>query len=792
MRPRFSSALILALAFGFPASPSLRAQAVKRAIPVEDNETPAPTTPGTERLPVPPLPGALPSPPPPVPPSLPVRPAIPVTEPEPAPPPPPKPQARKEKEKERDSDKEKEKEKEKRPAKKDEDTLPDHNTGMKYKAVPVDDTGKPLNQAPPQKKELAASVLNNSDARTMMLEVAGPRGQIVDRNGVCFAQNRLVQYLALNFPTLKPDTPQAIIAYGRARIAQANKLLGEDWGVPDDKLLAHYKDRRWLPLIFSKSGDLLTELTDEQQEKIKPLLNDGLILQPTYQRYYPLKDCACHIIGYTGRTRALPAGPIVEGEPAIEEPTGRAGLELSFQDRLRGKPGMLNLIYGSDGRKITEEMRPRPEPGSNVVLTLDFAIQKYAENALKKGAPNGGAMVILDVRNGDILAMASNPGFDINDFIPLRTEYYNKLLKDPKTPLLPRAYQGDYPPASTFKVITALAGLEAGTITPATTFDCASAYAIGDRVFHNWNKEGEGPLTVVGAIKRSCNTWFYQAGLATGASKIMAMADRMGFGQPVGLPLAGEHKGSLPSDSSYMQKYGYKILPGILASISIGQVVEVTPLQAAQCMATLADGKTMPKVRLVKQVQNYNDQVIDAIEPGVRKDVNLAPLARDTVVKGMIAVVNGEGGTGHAAALDDITVAGKTGTAQWKLNDDRAKARNLAWFTGFLPATNPVYAFALVYEGSPGEPVSGGKIAAPIVHEVFSNIYKNAPTDDPLVLAAKEAPKAKMDDDDTPKNGGDDNDGNVRKATPVDTPPPPPARPATGVGGFFKRLFGGH
>ncbi|MDB6119559.1 MAG: Peptidoglycan glycosyltransferase, partial [Verrucomicrobiaceae bacterium] len=693
--------------------------------------------------------------------------------------------------KERSKDREKQRSKAKAKQEKTDQELPEHPGPMKLKAQPVEDETKPAAPEVSEKKDLPASVLTNKNARSIMLEIAGPRGQIVDRNGVSFAQNRLVHYLALNFPTLKPDDANSIVAYARARIGQANKLLGENWDVPNDKLVAHYKDRRWLPLIFSKSGDLCTELTDEQQEKIKPLLKQGLMLQPTYQRYYPNKDCACHIVGYTGRTRALPAGPIVEGEPAIEEPTGRSGVELAFEDRLRGKPGVLNQIFGSDGEKITDEIARRPEPGHNVVLSLDFNIQKYTENALKKGAPNGGAMVVLDVRNGDILAMASNPGYDLNDWIPLRQSYYEKLRADSRNPLLPRAYGGDYFPASTFKVITALAGLESGSITPTTTFECANAFAIGDRVFHNWNKDGEGSMNVVGAIKRSCNTWFYQAGLATGAAKIMAMADRMGFGQPVGLPIAGEHKGDLPSDASYMQRRGTKILSGDLASISIGQVVQVTPLQAAQCMATLADGKTMPRLRLVKQIQDYNDRVIEAWEPGVRKEVNLMPMARDAVVKGMIAVVNGEGGTGHRAALDDITVAGKTGTAQWKVTDEKSKNRNLAWFTGFLPATNPVYAFALVYEGAAGEGVSGGSIAAPIVHEVFTNIYKNAPTDDPLVLAAKEAPKAKFDDD-GPRNGGDDNDGDGRgKPEPVKAAPPPPEPVRTGVGGFFKRLFGG-
>ena len=784
MRPRFHLILALAFSAGLFAS-ALQAQVVKRAVPVDDNETPAappvpaPPLPGSERLPVPPLP--------------PVAAPAPVVKPMPAPPAPipeqaptPAPEAEKKKTKPKDEDEDAE-EKAKAAKKKAQDmALPDHVGPLKLKAQPVEDETKPKVETPAPKPNLAASVQTNKDARSIMLEVAGPRGQIVDRNGVSFAQNKLVNYLALNFPTFKTDDRAAVISFGRNLINQANKLLGTTWDVADDKLAAHYRDRHWLPLVFAKSGDLWTELTDEQIEKLKPLLGKGLSLIPTYQRYYPANDCACHIVGYTGRDRPLPVGPIIEGEPTIREPFGQAGIEAGFQTDLRGKPGIVNRIFDAAGNMISEEYRQRPEPGNNVVLTLDFNIQKYAENALKKGAPNGGAMVILDVRTGDILGMASNPGFDLNDFIPLRQSHYEKLVKDPRNPLLPRAFGGDYFPASTFKVITALAGLESGSITPSTSFECSNAFTIGDHTFHNWNKEGEGSMNVVGAIKRSCNTWFYQAGLATGSTKILDMAKRMGFGQAIGLPLAGEKKGNLPSDESYMHQRGTKILSGDLASISIGQIVEVTPLQAARCMATLADGKTMPVVRLVKQVQDYNDNIVKAWEPET-KAVNLMPVARDTVVKGMIAVVNGEGGTGHRAALDNIQVAGKTGTAQWKVFEDKGRNRNLAWFTGFLPASNPVYAFALVYEGSPGESVSGGAVAAPIVHEVFSNIYKNAPTDDPLVLAAKTATKADVDDD-GPKNGGDDNDGEVRKGEAVkeEAPPPPEKK---GVGGWFKSLF---
>jgi penicillin-binding protein 2 len=640
------------------------------------------------------------------------------------------------------------------------------------------------------RKDLDATWMTLKEARTLKLEVAAPRGQIVDRNGICLAQNKVSNYLALNFPVIDPPTDENVIAFARARITEVNRLLGKTWDVPNERLVQHYKDRRWLPLIFSLDGKFSVELSKEEIDKLKPLFGKGLMLHPTFVRYYPKLNTACHVVGYTGIRQPLPVGAIVEGEPLIEEPMGRSGLELAFENELRGKPGMVSLLFNPDGTKINEEVLRRPVPGNNVVTTLDFNMQRFAEDALRENAKNGGAMVIMDVRNGDVLALASNPTFNPNEFIPgISQKRYDELKNDPKTPLLGRAYQGSYFPASTFKIITALAGLESGKVDANTLYDGAPSYQIGDRVFHNWSKDGEGMINVVDAIKRSCNTWFYQAGLQTGAAAIMGMAERLGFGQATGLPIAGEAKGFVPSDAFYMQRYGHKIHPGILASICIGQVVEASPIQVCQAMCGVADGTNLPKARLVKQVQDFNDNVVQAWSPDVRRRIELQPAARDTVVKGMIAVVNADRGTGHNAQVEGIEVAGKTGTAQWKIFEDSGRNRNLAWFTGFMPARNPVYAFAVVYEGGPGEKVSGGSIAAPIVKDVFTKIHSNAKAEDPLMLAANPPPKAEAVDDsatDAPDTSS------APKAQPAEEAPPKAAAPeeAKGVRGLFKRLFG--
>lgn len=648
------------------------------------------------------------------------------------------------------------------------------------KAQPVVEEGKqPVKPAVPEKQDLKASWKTQTEARALTLSVPAPRGQIVDRHGIPFAQNRAANYLALVLPFMDGASDDQIVAFANEAVQKANKALGKSWSLPADKVLAHYKHRRWLPLVFSIEEGLNVEITPDMEEKLKPLLGPHLVLQAAYLRHYPQGATACHIIGYTGKTRPLPTGPIVDGDPVFEEMEGREGIETAFDSDLKGQPGLVNVLFSPDGKRLAEDVRRAPSPGRNVVLSIDYNFQKYAENALKKHT-TGGAMVIMDVNNGDILAMASNPGFDLNEFVPgIRSKRYEELTKDPRLPLFPRSFRGEYPPASTFKIVTALGALDSGKVDAKTYYECDTAMEIGNRVFHNWNKEAEGSMSVVTAIKRSCNTWFYRAALDAGADYITNMAQRLGFGERTGIPLKAEGEGFVPTNSYMVQNRNHKILGGELANIAIGQgMVLASPLQVCQCMAGLGDGMRIPQPRLVLQIQDLADRVVMAYEPKDRKRINLNPDHRQTVINGMVAVVNGSGGTGRAAGIKYAEIAGKTGTAQWKISKDQ----NLAWFTGFLPATKPMFAFAVVYEGQPGESVSGGQKAAPIVREVFTNIFEKAPADDPMLLAMKDIPKAEVVEEDVIESPEE----MIRN---VPRPPPPPPQKKS-IGGFFKRLFG--
>lgn len=634
--------------------------------------------------------------------------------------------------------------------------------------------------------DLNASWKTQREARSLTLAIPAPRGQIVDRNGVPYAQNRAANYLAIVMPFMEGAGDDKILAFVRQTIDGANRVLGKQWSLPDDRIISHYHNRRWLPLVFSTTDGVNDEITPEMEKKLEPLLGANLVLQGAYLRSYPQDERAAHIIGYTGKSRPLPLGPIVDGDSIFEEMEGRADIEKAFDSDLKGQAGIVNVLFAPDGKRLAEDVRRFPVPGNNVVLSIDSTFQMFAEQALQKHAKNGGAMVIMDVQTGDILAMATYPFFDLNMFVPgIKTQVWNELNQDPKMPLLARAFRGEYPPASTFKAATALGILDSGKVTERSYYDCPSALEIGNRVFHNWAKEGEGSMNVISAIKRSCNTWFYAAAIDAGADAVCGMCSRLGYGERTGIPIV-EGEGFMPTNSIMLQRRGTKILGGDLANIAIGQgMVLSTPLQVAQAMAGIANGTYLPQARLVKQIQDYQDNVVMAYEPKPRKTINLNPEQREAVVKGMVAVVSGSGGTGTAADIKYAQIAGKTGTAQWRI----AKDQNLAWFAGFLPAQKPMFSFAVLYEGKPGETISGGRKAAPIVSEVFTKIFEQTPKDDPMLLAMQNVPK------NSPVGDGEDED--IPEGKPVQerrARPAPEVRPAEqpkkSIGGFFRRLFG--
>ena len=553
-------------------------------------------------------------------------------------------------------------------------------------------------------------------ARTYILDVPAPRGQITDRNGEPLAQNRFSYNLAINFPTPLDFSDAQTLSFAREKIDTTARLIGRKIKISDEAILRHYHNRGIMPMEVAQN---LSQLEYEQIKNDPP---PGVMVRPIYVRVYPNGKVAGQSIGYTGKTGRNPDGIVDNHETLWPETEGREGLEQTFNDMLKGKHGEYKLTFDKDGRKTSEKLITPPEPGYNVVTTLDLRLQQLAEKALEAKAKRG-AIVIIDPNNGDILALASWPTYDPNLFVPsISTEQLKILQNDPDIPLLPRAYRSSYPPGSTFKIAVGIAALESRAVFPDDQYECVPAIQIGNVTFHNWKKGNRGELNFVQALTESCDTWFYQVGIKTGAQPIIDWALALGFGAKCGIPLRGEAEGRVPNDEYMKATHGRRLLNGDIANMSIGQGdTQVTPLQMAQAMGVVANGGTLYQTRLVQQVQTFDNQIVTAYQVRAKRTLNLSSETLDELHTGMTDVVNGAGGTAHQASLDNAEVAGKTGTAQW---GPKNKERTAAWFAGFLPADQPRYAFATIYEGDVGSKVHGGSAAAPMIADIFKEIYK--------------------------------------------------------------------
>ena len=568
----------------------------------------------------------------------------------------------------------------------------------------------------PEEETIIPTFETQKLARTYILDIPAPRGQITDRHGVPLAQNKLSYNLAINFPTPLDFSDAQALSFTHEKIDKAEKLIGRSLKISDEAILRHYRNRGIMPLEIAQN------LTQSEYEEVKDRLSAATVVRPIYVRTYPNGKLAGQIVGYSGKTGRNLDGIIDNHETLWPETEGREGLEQTFNEMLTGKHGQYKLTFDKDGRKTSEKLVAPPVAGDNVITTLDLRLQELAEKALEAKAKRG-AIVVVDPNTGDILALASWPTYDPNIFVPsISTEKFKALQDDPNIPLLPRAFRSSYPPGSTFKIAVGIAALESGSVRPDDTYECVPSIEIGSLTFHNWKKGDRGALNFIQALTESCDTWFYQVGIKTGAAPIIDWALKLGFGAKCGIPLRGEVEGRVPNDEYMKATHGRRLLNGDIANLSIGQGdTQVTPLQMAQAMAIVANGGTFFQARLVQQVQTLDNQIVTAYQVRAKRTLDLSRATLDELRTGMINAVNGAGGTGHGASLDNVEVAGKTGTAQW---GPKNKERTAAWFAGFLPSDQPQYAFAALYEGDVGSKVHGGSTAAPMIADIFKDMYK--------------------------------------------------------------------
>jgi len=540
--------------------------------------------------------------------------------------------------------------------------------------------------------------------------IKSSRGLIYDRNHNLLVDNR-------------PAFDLTIVLEDANPLKQTLERLAELTGDSDEDLMATIKKAGraafYKPLVLKRdiTRDLLAVIEAHQFD----LPGIHIDIEPT--RNYIHKKTAAHLIGYLGQINKeeLASGkfPNVRSGDSI----GRYGVEKSFEADLQGKRGGHQVEVDVNGRVIKILKTVEPVSGKDLVLTLDLPLQQKAESLLGE---NDGAVVALDPSNGDVLVMASSPSFDQNDFIGgISSKKWQVLRDDPGRPMNNKAIQAEYPPASTYKTITALAGLEEKVIDHNSTFFCPGFYKFGNRRYHCWNRYGHGNLNVVDAIAQSCDVFFYQTGEKVGVDALARYAHGSGLGRLTGIRLAHERPGLIPTSAWKKKRFKEPWQAGETLSISIGQGFNlVTPLQMAVFISAVGNNGTLYRPRIVRSVQDAKGQVIRQIEPDITGGLPASKKNLAIVRQGLLDVVHGNRGTARRIRLPGIQIAGKTGTAQvfsrkaGEKFDNKKLRRTLqdhAWFVCYAPAQDPKIAIAVIIEH--GE--HGSSAAAPVAKELI-------------------------------------------------------------------------
>ncbi|MEQ1946314.1 MAG: penicillin-binding protein 2 [Bryobacteraceae bacterium] len=556
--------------------------------------------------------------------------------------------------------------------------------------------------------------------RIKTVPVLAPRGKILDRDGRIIVDNKAAFTLLLSRENLNPDHIDGIAAglhldadEIRARLKRFQSrpryvpmVIKQDLTEPDIAFVESHRDANTFPEM---------ELVQNQQ------------------RLYPRDGLAAHVTGYVGEVSEQELNSADFIKYSQGDIVGKAGLERQYNDLLVGVDGQRRVVVDSVGREREVLESTEATPGNNLQLTLDLDLQAVAELALEG---KKGAVVALDPRTGEVLAMVSRPAFDPNAFAShVSSEYWKQLISGGDNPMLNRAIQAQFAPGSTFKPIMALAGLETGAINDHDTWVCPGGANFYGRYFKCWNPKGHGTVDIHRGLVQSCDVFFYSLGNKLGIDQIAQYAEMSGLGKRTGVDLPGEAEGLMPSSKWKLRTQREKWYAGETISVSIGQgAVTVTPIQLASAIGGIVSGGSWFKPHLVKTAA--------APEPR-RSELNLDHIA--TIVEGMYGVVN-EGGTGAASRIEGVEFSGKTGSAQRVSNAlrksgklDRDEALDNGWFVGFAPRKNPEIVVVALLEG--GE---HGNLAAPVARDVVKSYFdkkvrtsQKAEPETPLALLRK-------------------------------------------------------
>ena len=556
--------------------------------------------------------------------------------------------------------------------------------------------------------------------RIRIKRILGTRGMIYDQRGDLLVDSR--PSFDLLFVPEDSENPEATLR-------QLAGYLGRE----ESELLENFKQSKsrsaFDDIILGKDVDWATVVAVETHQLDLP----GVTLRARPRRSYADGPAGAHVLGYLGEIGPKQLKSFKAEGYELGDEIGQYGLEKKWEQYLRGKGGGQQVEVDAVGRRVRVLSEVISGPGYTVHLTLDRKLQQTAYEALQG---KEGTIVVLDVHSGAILAMASTPAFDPNVFARgIKGDEWRALIKDRLRPLSNRAIQGQYPPGSTFKVVMAIAGLEEEAVQPDTKIFDPGFFPFGNRNFRDWKKEGHGSVDLHRSLVESCDVYYYTLGTRLGIDKIAKWSRAFGLGEKSGALLDDEKGGLVPDTEWKRKRFRQPWYPGETPSVAIGQgYLTVTPLQLANMMATVANGGTLYRPRLVSRVESIEGQRVYEQGPEVIRTIELKPETLTRVRNALADVVQGAAGTGKAARSPIIALAGKTGTAQvvemkgayLKSEQLTYFSRDHAWFVSYAPLNKPEIAIAVLVEHGG----HGGEAAAPMakkVAEKYAEMKKSPP-----------------------------------------------------------------
>jgi penicillin-binding protein 2 len=554
--------------------------------------------------------------------------------------------------------------------------------------------------------------------RVRIRSVPPPRGHIFDREGREIVTNRP----SFNVSLIREDSYDIEDVLKRLAV-----VLDEDIEVLWEQIRKSEGTPRHIPITLKEDvdWDILAYLENNKYKF------SGIRIEVQPVRVYHYGDLAANIIGYIGSINKKQLEADTSGVYEGGDLTGKRGLELLREADLRGEKGSRSTEVNARGFEQQQIKNIAPLPGRDIKLTIDVELQQAAEQYMDI-SDKAGAVVVLEVGSGRLLAAASTPTIHLEEFIGgISQKNWDALLNNPKHPLINKVVQGAYPPGSTYKIVTALAGLSEGVIDMNTTFYCPGHYYFGNRLYRCWKHSGHGTVDIRRAITESCDVFFYQVGQRVGVDKLAEYAQKLGLGQRTGVELEHEKSGLAPTKAWKRERYNEKWHEGETLSVAIGQGFNImTPLQICLMTAAIANGGTIYKPQLVETVTTPDGEVIEQFEPQVigelsPRDKRYLPLIQE----GLYGVVMGKRGTARNVRIEGLSIAGKTGTAQvvrlaqykgLKEQDIPYKFRDHAWFTCYAPADNPKIAVTVLVEHG----LHGGSGAGPIARVVLKKYFE--------------------------------------------------------------------